>query len=187
MEINKSITLSVANTEGTVEWFKDKGTIQGEGNKVTYLAPDQAGSDVVAVLDSKDNKGLIKVVITPPNNFSRENAQWDVFTNRSQISALLLSDDGKTLWVGTNGGLEKRDAQTGEILRVFTKRDGLPANFITALLSDGKGGLWIVANGDGGGLTHYTADGQWQMFNTENSGLPSNDVLSLLSDNQGGL
>jgi hypothetical protein len=105
VEINKTVTLSVANTEGTVKWIAGEGKIQGEGNKVTYLAPDQAGSDVVAVLDSKGNTGLIKVVITLPNNFSPENAQWEVFTNRSEINALLPSEDGKTLWVGTNGGL----------------------------------------------------------------------------------
>jgi len=183
VEINKTVTLSVANTEGTVKWSAGVGKIQGEGNKVTYLAPDQAGLDAVTVLDSK-GVGSIRIVITPPNNFSPENAQWEVFANRHQINALLLSEDGKTLWVGTTGGLEKRDVQTGEILRVFTNLDGLPSNYISALLSDGRGGLWV---GTDGGLVRYIADGQWQVLNQENSGLPSNDIAALLSDDQGGL
>jgi len=184
VEINKTVTLSVANTEGTVEWIAGKGKIQGEGNKVTYLAPDQAGLDVISVLDSKGNIGVIKVVITLPNNFSLENAQWEVFTNRSEINALLLSEDGKTLWVGTNGGLEKRDAQTGEVLRVFTSTEGLlPSNRITALLNDNNGGLWIGTDYYER-LAHYTFDGQWKVFSAENSGLFGSDVIAILNYNE---
>ncbi len=124
------------------------------------------------------------VVITPPNDFSMENGQWEVFTDRSNIRALLLSDDGKTLWVGSLGGLEQRDAQTGEIRQVFLNMDGLPDNSVNALLSDSQGGLWV---GTDEGLAHYTASGQWQVFNTDNSGLPANEVSALLSDSQGGL
>ena len=43
VEINKSITLSVANTKGTAKWVAVKGNIQGDGNNVVYVAPDQAG------------------------------------------------------------------------------------------------------------------------------------------------
>ncbi|BAP57552.1 two-component system sensor histidine kinase/response regulator [Thioploca ingrica] len=138
VEINKTITLSVSGTVGTIEWIVMKGKIQGDGNQITYLAPDQAGWDAVTVLDSEGNTGLVKVVINPPNDFSPENAQWEVFTNRSSIQALLLSEDGKTLWVGTDGGLEKRDAQTGEIQQVLTNLDGLPDNRVSALLSDNQ-------------------------------------------------
>ncbi|OQW93040.1 MAG: hypothetical protein BWK79_13275, partial [Beggiatoa sp. IS2] len=113
VEINKTVALSVQGAVGTVKWVVGEGKIQGDGPQVIYLAPAQAGLDVVTVLDSEGNTGLVKVVITPPSDFSMENAQWKIFTNRSSIQALLLSEDGKTLWVGTSGGLEKRDTQTG--------------------------------------------------------------------------
>jgi len=184
VEINKTVVLSVTNGEGTVKWIAGDGKIQEEGNQVTYLAPDQAGLDAVTVLDSKGNTGLIKVVITTPNDFSLENAQWKIFTDRSSIQAVLPSEDGKTLWVGTNGGLEKRDAQTGEIQQVFMNTDGLPNNNVTELLSDGQNGLWVGTYG--GGLAHYNNQGQWQVFD-ENSGLPNNKVTTLLGDGQNGL
>jgi len=181
--INQTITLSVAGAIGQVRWQPIDGKIQGEGTQVTYLAPDTVGKDTILVVDSEDNTGILKVVITPPNDFSLENAQWEVFTNRSWITALLLSEDGKTLWVGTDGGLEKREAQTGEIQQVFINTDGLPDNYVTAIANDGQGGLWV---GTYNGLAHY-AQGQWQVFNMNNSGLPYDWVSTLLSDSQGGL
>ncbi len=185
VEINKTIVLSVQGAVGQLKWTASSGKIQGEGNRVTYVAPEQAGFVVVTALDSEGNIGLVKIVITPSNDFSMENAQWEIFTNRSGILALLLSEDGKTLWVGTEGGLEKRDARTGEIQQVFLNTDGLPGNFVWSLISDGQGGLWVGTSG--GGLARYTAEGEWQVFNTENSGLPDNSVWSLISDGQGGL
>ncbi len=183
VEQGKQITLSVSGTSGEVTWTVAKGQIQGTGMQVTYVA--QVGLDVVTVMDGEGNVATVKIVIMLSNNISLENANWEVFTNRSNIYALLLSEDGKTLWVGTEGGLEKRDAQTGEIQQVFINTDGLPGNFVSALLSDSQGGLW-VGTWAKGGLAHY-AQGQWQVFNTDNSGLPSNLVSSLFPDSQGGL
>ena len=191
VEVDKEIELSVTGTVGQVEWSPIKGYISNSGTKVIYRAPSDkpaAGFDVVTVSDAAGNIAMVKVTITK----TTENAVWEVFANRREIEALLLSEDGRTLWVGTTGGLEKRKATTGEIQRVFTNLDGLPDNRIEELLSDNQGGLWIVTNDHNGGkdnLAHYTADGQWQVLNTiENfEELPSNDIEALLSDNQGGL
>jgi len=110
------------------------------------------GLDVVTAFDSTGNAGLVKIVVTLTQTVSAENANWEVFTNRSSVSTLLLSEDGKTLWVGTRGGLEQRDASTGQLVRVFTNLDGLPDNKISALEIDSNGGLWIGTSG--GGLVH---------------------------------
>ena len=188
VEVDKEIELSVIGTVGQVKWVATEGHFLNSGTKVTYRAPSEkpaTGFVVVEVSDESGNDPTVKeVTITKRVNISVENGTWKVFTNRSEINALLLSDDGKTLWVGTNGGLEKRDAQTGKILKVFTIRNGLPNNYITALLSDEIGGLWI---GTVGGLAHYTVGEQWQVFNTKNSELPSNLIQALLSDNRYGL
>jgi len=191
VEVDKEIELSVIGTVGRVEWSPIKGYISNSGTKVTYRAPSDkpaAGFDVVTVSDAAGNIAMVKVTITK----TTENAVWEVFANRREIEALLLSEDGRTLWVGTTGGLEKRKATTGEIQRVFTNLDGLPDNRIEELLSDNQGGLWIVTNDHNGGkdnLAHYTADGQWQVFNTKNSGLTTVRSIGdpLLSDNQDGL
>ncbi|MBF0229016.1 MAG: hypothetical protein HQK63_05410 [Desulfamplus sp.] len=119
------------------------------------------------------------------NRIEEERQNWEVYTSRSNVQALLLSDDGKTLWVGTMGGLEKRDAETGHLIQLFINLDGLPDNIVTSLLSDSSGGLWIGTYL--GGLAHLKSDGSWQVFNKKNSGLPDNIVYSLLSDQHGGL
>jgi hypothetical protein len=101
VEINKTITLAVQGAVGTVKWTTIEGTIQGDGLQVTYLAPAQAGLDAVTVLDSSGNFASVKVVITPPQTFSLENAQWEIFTNRSQVGALWLSVamEGTEKWI----------------------------------------------------------------------------------------
>jgi ligand-binding sensor domain-containing protein len=116
---------------------------------------------------------------------SLENANWELFTNRSTILALEVSTDGNTQWVGTIGGLEERDAQTGELKRVFTNLDGLPDNYIWSLANDDQGGLWIGTRE--GGLANMSAEGQWTIFNTDDTQLLSNTVLSLLNNNRGGV
>ncbi len=167
VEQGKSITLSVSNTSGEVTWTVAKGQIQGTATQVTYVAPVQVGLDVVTVMDGGGNVATLKIVITPPNDFSPEKAQWEIFTNRNVVTALALSEDGKTLWVGTGGGLEQRDAQTGEIQQIFINTNNLPGNYIFSLLGDDQGGVWIGTNG---GLAHHSGQDKWTVYNTENSG-----------------
>jgi ligand-binding sensor domain-containing protein len=185
VEIGQRLTLSVSGTSGEITWNPIKGQIQGAGNQVTYIAPAQAGLDVVTAFDSDGNVGVVKITVTSKQMTSLENANWEVFTNRSRILAILPSDDGKTLWVGTEGGLEQRDASTGELVRVFTNLDGLPSNWITALENNGSGGLWI-GTGDNG-LAHRSVSGEWTVYTTDNSGLPDNRVYALENDGSGGL
>jgi ligand-binding sensor domain-containing protein len=181
VEMENKINLSVSGTVGDLTWSAQKGWIEGTGTIVTYIAPSQPGKDVVTVMDAEENVGTVKIQINPKPKklyFSPENAEWEIFTNRQDIQALALSNDKATLWVGTTGGLEKRNASTGELEKVYLKTDGLPDNYINALLSDEQGGLWI---GTHEGLAHLKADGSWQVFNQENSNLPDNQVQTLLS------
>jgi ligand-binding sensor domain-containing protein len=111
------------------------------------------------------------------------NQVWEVFTNRSWITAIALSED--TLWVGAEGGgLEQRNASTGQLVRVLTNLDGLPSNNINALLSDGQQGLWI---GTDGGLAYRNLQGKISVYNTNNSGLSSNEIRALLNNGNGGV
>jgi ligand-binding sensor domain-containing protein len=115
----------------------------------------------------------------------RNNAIWEVFTNRSSVLAIEPSTENEILWVGTVGGLEQRDLKTGQLMRVWTHLDGLPSNNIRALLADDKGGLWIGMQD--AGLAYLTHDQQWQIFNTDNSKLPDESIHVLISDERGGL
>ncbi|SLM30810.1 exported hypothetical protein [Desulfamplus magnetovallimortis] len=114
-----------------------------------------------------------------------ERQNWQIFTSGNFIQALLLSDDSNTLWVGTNGGgLEKRDALTGELQERFINQNGLPGNVIWSMLSDGNGGVWVGTNE---GLAHFHGDGTLEVFDINNSGLPANLVLALAADHDGGI
>jgi hypothetical protein len=136
--------------------------------------------------------------------------QWQVFnTENSGLpdnNVYALSSDGQNgLWVGTNckwaedqskckGGLAHYNNQ-GQWQVFNTENSGLPDNSINALLSDGQNGLWVGMDCrwskdnneyEGGGLAHYSSQGQWQMFGSGGSGL-SCSITDLLGDGQNGL
>jgi ligand-binding sensor domain-containing protein len=194
VEMEEKITLSVSGTVGELTWSAQKGWIEGTGTTVTYMAPSQPGWDVVTVTDVEVNIATVAIQI----NASLENANWEIFTNRSNIYALAVSEDKNTLWVGTSGGLEKLDAHTKQLEEVLTTFDGLPSNYINTLQVDGNGGVWIgtignnemvdttgIVSGGIGGLVHLTNDGNLTLYNTENSMLPNNNVWTLFPDNAG--
>lgn len=191
VQVNQSLTLTVSGSSGEVKWSVLKGQILGAGNQITYIASGETGVDVVTVIDSAGNVGVLKVVVT--QTISLMDTQWEIFPNdgSSTVQTLALSEDGKTLWVGNlplagkgKGGLEKRDAMTGEVIATFyTETSSLPNDTINVLLSDNNGGVWI---GTTNGLAHLQAEGLWEQLNTD-SGLPSNSIMSLIHDANGGL
>jgi len=54
-------------------------------------------------------------------------------------------DRSGTLWVGTNGGLNRFNEETSTF-HPFTIEDGLPNNVINAILEDDQGHLWLSTN-----------------------------------------
>jgi ligand-binding sensor domain-containing protein len=106
------------------------------------------------------------------------------------VNALLIDEQGR-LWAGTDKGLARRDAE-GEWTFFNHEHGNYPdlSDSITALETDGQGGLWIGTGWDdqfARGLAQFTANGEWFIYNTDNSKLPSNSVYSLLKDEKGGL
>ena len=98
----------------------------------------------------------------------------------NNIRALLVDRSG-TLWAGTNSGglLRFKDGQ----FRVFTTRDGLAFDIVTALAEGPDGRIWIATYG--GGLSCLSGD-RFQNFTTRD-GLAHNSLLSLLADADGTL
>ncbi|MEA1962322.1 MAG: hypothetical protein U9N81_13825 [Bacillota bacterium] len=82
--------------------------------------------------------------VTAFNSVLNEDANREIFTSKSKITALLLSDDQTTLWVGSEGGLEERNAHNGQLKRVYTDQDRLSSKSIKAFVSDGSGGIWVL-------------------------------------------
>ncbi len=194
--VGESIPLSVLGAKGEITWQPPQGgdiRILNK-NSALYTAPNEVGQYYVSVLEMNgSNKptilAQIQVTVYPKESarlaFSREKSVWEVFTNRSTISGIALSEDGETLWVSSQGGLEKRDATTGLVIKRFTNLDGLPDNFVSDIVTDGQGGLWIGTAF--GGIAHLNSHGQWQVFDSENSDLPDNSINALVNDGKGGV
>ena len=117
-------------------------------------------------------------------------ATWQLYVSKNWTWCIEQSEDGKILWVGIWGALQKRDAKTGALIKEYTSLDGLPSNDVNAILDDGDGGAWVGTGryADlGGGLVHISSEGIFRVFTTNNSQLPSNMVTALQSDGTGGI
>lgn len=99
------------------------------------------------------------------------------FSGYAEFSAITQDRDG-FLWFGSSHGLS-RYAPDGRAT-VFTSKDGLPDNYVTALLQTKDGVLYV---GTRGGLAAIHGDSM-NAFRTE-SGLASNYVRSLYEDAEG--
>lgn len=111
-----------------------------------------------------------------PSSISN-NSVWEIFEDREH-----------NLWIGTLGsGLDRFDKRTNSFEHYTINKNGQPllANFISAILQDKKGNIWIGAEN---GLT---------VFNTRNSynaaytaipgkkGLSNNGITCLYEDDRG--
>jgi ligand-binding sensor domain-containing protein len=117
---------------------------------------------------------------------------WTVFTTENSdlpddhVSALAFGPDG-TLWVGTIGGVARRDEDGHwQTYNKANTNDGLPSNDVRALAVAPGGALWV---GTIDGLARRDKDGLWQTYTKANTngGLPSNDVTALALGPDGAL
>jgi len=106
------------------------------------------------------------------------------------IPAPLITDvvesAGGDLWVGTLGGVFFLGANGA--VRNFTVKDGLPGQWVEALLLDSKGRMWAAIRG-GLALITRRAAGDWNLEKVyrEESGLAHWDVKALLEASDGTL
>ncbi len=196
VEVGGQMLFSVSNAVGNVSGSCFDGKMDSDGvtgqaaqeNTIRYTAPAQGTVDAITVMDSAGNIASITVrlipKVAPETPFSEREGNWEVYTNRELIFWFLLSDDGETLWVATLGGLEERDAETGQLIKLHTSQNGAPHNDIARLSSDGIGGIWV---GSSGGLGHLKADGSWKIYDRQSSEIPDNDIWSILADGDGGV
>lgn len=103
----------------------------------------------------------------------------DVAYNPNYIVALHVDEEG-VVWCGTwGGGLASFD---GETWKVYTVKDGLPANHIFMLGPERKGRLWV---GTSHGLSRF--DGDKFVNFTVHDGLFTNNLFSMTNADDGSL
>jgi len=105
------------------------------------------------------------------------------FTNYSNQNAIeALAEDGNYIWIGTTGGLLKRNKSTGALVAKYMMSDGMVSNDIAALAIDQQGNKWIctssgVSKFDGSTFTNYQ----------NGDGLLGNDVRGIAIDVSGNI
>jgi ligand-binding sensor domain-containing protein/signal transduction histidine kinase len=95
------------------------------------------------------------------------------FSPQTEFS-VISQDRNNNLWFGTSRGLSR---YSGTQATVFTKKDGLPDDYIIALLQTADGRIWV---GTRGGLA-LIENGKISAFTTAD-GLASNYIRSLYED-----
>jgi ligand-binding sensor domain-containing protein/signal transduction histidine kinase len=81
-------------------------------------------------------------------------------------------DRSGTMWVGTQNGLDKFDANTGTFT-VFSRRDGLPGNAVGCILEDDHSNLWMSTNN---GIARFDSQSKGIRSYSTAEGLPGPDL-----------
>jgi ligand-binding sensor domain-containing protein/signal transduction histidine kinase len=94
--------------------------------------------------------------------------------------AFIMEDTRGTLWFSAGAALYN---YTGKQLTSFSKRAGLPDNYIHSICEDSKGKIWI---GTEGGLSCFDR-GEFTLYSTANSAMVDNACYGIVEDRQGRL
>ena len=80
-----------------------------------------------------------------------------VYTSTRTVTAVHTSADG-TLWVGTRGGVRRKDARTGT-WQTFTRADGLPSHEVRGFAGSPQGTVVVFADGT---AARWSGGGVWE-------------------------
>lgn len=104
-----------------------------------------------------------------------------------RISALYEDGDGQ-IWVGTQNGLAKFNAETNNFTRYFPSSGAANQRIIKSIMCDGKSGFWIAS---WGGLQHFDpVQAKFTLYAHEaarSDSLATNDLNAIAVDTKGGV
>ena len=160
----------------------------GKGPRFATHAPEHeaARNFVTALRESRSGKIWCAT--------SRRLYEWNGMSFRRQELPLpvgeqigdLVEDPRGDLWIGTTAGIFVL-GESG-VVRTVIRKDGLPGDWVNALLLDSKGRMWAATRG-GLSLIKQRADGSWNLEKvyTEKSGLAGNTPNALAESSDGTL
>ncbi len=97
---------------------------------------------------SSSSGGLCVLKTNAQNEFVIQPYKWNnqILKKTREFVSCIYQEKNTELWLGTSGGgLLKLNTQTGEI-KQFTRKDGLPNNFVYGICADKTGHLWLSTN-----------------------------------------
>ena len=77
------------------------------------------------------------------------------------VRSMAIDKANARLWVGTSTGVIEVDANTHNLRRTYTRKEGLANEYIFGMMIDNIGRKWFGSNG--GGASVYN-DGQWKTY-----------------------
>jgi diguanylate cyclase (GGDEF)-like protein len=195
----KGRVLSMANApDGSLYFGTQQGLYRNDGHGAGARCVEIAGrraDSAVWAMAWKDGvlwlgglDGLWALRTTPAGSITVLRREDQALGDR-RVTALLPLADG-TVWVGTRSGVVRldKDGRTVERLPADNAdRTRAPNGFISSLLIDRKGRLWIGAFGNGVSILERTdrAGRRWFRRVTTADGLPDNSVNMMVQDRTG--
>lgn len=155
-----------------VVWMGTEGgvTRYDGGGFVSYSHKDGVGADLKAIGDFEKLRNPSFHHQTTPGK------EAEGYNPNYILAAAVDSNDTK--WFGTWGaGLSRFD---GKKWTNFTTRDGLAGNFVTDILADKDGTLYVTTDG---GISLFSA-GRWRTYSTKD-GLVNDGVFTAAVDGMG--
>ena len=83
------------------------------------------------------------------------------FETGSQNYVRALAAEEEYLWVGTSGGVLQVNRKTGDLIRSYTRQDGLRNEYVFAIGIDPQGVKWFGTNA--GGMTRFDGK-EWKTY-----------------------
>jgi len=99
-------------------------------------------------------------VVTPPPDMYKVVETFNV-GNNIYVRSMAIDKTGARLWVGTSTGVIEVDANTRNLHRTYTRKEGLANEYVFGMMIDNIGRKWFGTNG--GGASVYS-DGQWKTY-----------------------
>ncbi len=140
---------------------------------VHILFIDRSG---ILWIGTKQGGGLDALDLQKGKFFNYKNDPSDLNSLSDNKISSIYEDKSGTIWIGTQeGGLNKFDRVNGKF-RHFKMEDGLPSDFVTGILEDDHGNLWISTTN---GLSKFNPNTEtFRNYDVED-GLQSNEFEEL--------
>jgi ligand-binding sensor domain-containing protein len=155
---DKNIWMGLVNERGIVCWHtsnnsfsvysqKDTGKNYCPLRHLSYAAEDAKGNIWMGY-----DKGGIAIFDKEQNRFVAIPSSGE--NSISNVAVSGITSDRQNLWISTSAGLFQYN-EPANSYRVFTRKEGLPSNFVKSIIADDAGHVWMGFEGRSGRSEYF--------------------------------